>query len=512
DVWFSFTPQTDGDYEFTSNADFADVLAVYKGNCSDLLELNSDFNGYKIDIKNAEAEQTYFIQVTGYFAILEGDLCPTVKTKVVNEVPETNCISAIPLTLNRECSVSSNFGAGYSGIRPECDVYIQDDVWFSFVASASRQVYIKVKTDFENIVSLYEGSCNKLKSIYCGKNVHHCNGYLHVGNLEAGKTYYIQLGSKVQQSRHNSGSVCIDLLDSEPVWQKMELQVEQVCMSKGAVKFIPTATGGSGVYTYNGLGLEEAVAGSDSYIIEAKDNEGCVNAMLVNAVSCNDFGCTLTSQLDKINPGCYGASDGRASVSVSGGLEPYNIKWSDGSTGPVITNLTAGSYTVTISDGSGCEQTENFILNQPAQIIANPGYVSPKCYNDSTGVITLFTIGGQGDYSYVWSEGNTDNMLENIPGGDYSVTITDGKGCISSQNFTLNQPDKISISGASVDNFCFGNSQGNIRVEIKGGVSPYSVLWSHGDTLANVDSLIAGIYAISITDGNNCKSTKSWEI
>ena len=157
-------------------------------------------------------------------------------------------------------------------------------------------MYIKVKTDFENIVSLYEGSCNKLKSIYCGKNVHHCNGYLHVGNLEAGKTYYIQLGSKVQQSRHNSGSVCIDLLDSEPVWQKMELQVEQVCMSKGAVKFIPTATGGSGVYTYNGLGLEEAVAGSDSYIIEAKDNEGCVNAMLVNAVSCNDFGCTLTSQ------------------------------------------------------------------------------------------------------------------------------------------------------------------------------------------------------------------------
>lgn len=512
DVWFSFTPQIDGDYEFTSNADFADVLAVYKGNCADLLELNSDFNGYIIDIKNAEAEQTYFIQVTGYFAILEGDLCPTVKTKVINEVPENNCISALPLTLNNECSISSNFGAGYSGIRPDCDVYIKDDVWFSFVASESRQIYIKVKTDFENIVSLYEGGCNSLKSIYCGKNIHHCDGYLHIGNLETGKTYYIQLGSKVQQRRHNSGSVCIDLLDSEPVWQKMELQVAQVCISKGAVIFIPTATGGSGVYTYSGLGLGEAVAGSDSYIVEAKDTEGCVNAILVNAVSCNDFGCTLTSQLEKINPGCYGVSDGQASVIVSGGLEPYNVKWSDGSTGPTINNLTAGSYTVTISDGSGCEQTENFILNQPAQIVANPGYVPPKCYNDSTGVISLFTIGGQGDYSYIWSEGNTGNKLENIPGGDYSVTITDGYGCKSTQTFTLYQPDKISISGASVDNLCFGNSQGNIRVEIKGGVSPYSILWSQGDTLANVDSLSAGVYSISISDSNNCKSTKNWEI
>jgi len=512
DVWFSFTPQTDDDYEFTTNADFADALAVYKGNCSDLVELVSDFNGYKIDIKNAEAEQTYFIQVTGYFAIIEGSLCPKVKTKVVQEVPESSCISALPLTLNNACSISSNFGAGYSGIRPDCDVYIMDDVWFSFVASESRQVYMKLKTDFENIVSLYEGSCNSLKSIYCGKKVHHCNGYLHVGNLEAGKTYYIQLGSKVLQNRHNSGSVCIDLLDLEPVWQKIEVQVTQVCISKGAVKFIPTASGGSGAFTYDGLGLDEAVAGSDNYIVEAKDADGCVNAILVNAVSCNDFGCTLTSQLAKINPGCYGASDGQASVMVSGGLEPYIVKWSDGRTGPTIANLPAGSYTVTISDGSGCEQTEIFILNQPAQIIANPGYKSPGCYDDSTGVITLFTIGGQGNYTYLWSQGSIGNRLENIPGGDYSVTITDGNGCISTPNFILNQPDKISISGASVDNLCFGNSQGKISVEIKGGVSPYSILWSQGDTLPNVDSLSAGVYAISISDANNCISTKNWEI
>ncbi|MBK8547799.1 MAG: hypothetical protein IPL63_10580 [Saprospiraceae bacterium] len=512
DVWFSFTPQTDGDYEFTSNADFADVLAVYKGNCSDLLELNSDFNGYKIDIKNAEAEHTYFIQVTGYFAILEGDLCPTVKTKVINEVPETNCISAFPLTLNNDCSVSSNFGAGYSGIRPDCDVYIQDDVWFSFVASASRQVYIKVKTDFENIVSLYEGSCDSLKSIYCGKNVHHCNGYLNITNLEPGKTYFIQLGSKVLHGRHIAGDICINLLDTEPAWQKINLQVAQVCISKGAVKFIPTAMGGSGTYTYNGLGLEEAVAGGNSYIVEAKDADGCVNVMLVDAVSCNDFGCTLTSQISKINPECHGASDGQASVAVVGGLEPYNITWSDGSSGAEITNLSSGTYTVTITDGSGCEQIENFSLNQPAQIVANPGYKSPLCNNDSTGVIMLFTIGGQGDYSYLWSEGSTGNKLENIPGGDYSVTITDGYGCKSSQSFILNQPDKISISGATIDNPCFGNNQGKISVEIKGGITPYSILWSQGDTLPNVDSLAAGTYSISVFDANNCTSNKTWEI
>jgi len=512
DLWFSFSPETSGNYEFTSNADFADVLAVYQGNCSDLTEMVSDFNGHKINIKNAEAGQTYFIQVTGYFAILEGNLCPAIKTKVINEDTESNCITALPLTVNSACSVSSSVGAGFSGVRPDCEIKIQDDVWFSFVATNSRQIFIKVKTDFENIVSVYEGNCNSIHSIFCGKNVHHCNGYLNISNLEPGKTYYIQLGSKVINGRHHSGDICVELTDTVPVWEKIELQVEQLCLSKGAVMLIPIAKGGSGEFTFAGLGIDEVVAGGESYIVEATDAEGCVQSLLVNTNSCNDFGCTLTSQISKINPTCYGVSDGQASVTVFGGLEPYNIKWSDGSSGAETSNLSSGTYTVTITDGSGCEQIENFYLIQPAQIVANPGYKTPLCNNDSTGIITLFTIGGQGDYSYLWSVGSTDNKLENIPGGDYSVTITDGYGCQSTQSFILYQPDKISISGTTIDNPCFGNNNGNISVEIKGGVTPYNILWSHGDTLPNVNGLTAGAYTISVSDANNCITNKMWEI
>lgn len=511
DVWFTFIPEITGNYIFKSHADFADALAIFEGDCNNLLETSSNFSGQEILINNAEAHKIYFIQVTGYFSTLEGKLCPQIEKVNDSPVLNTKCSDALALTINGVCNSQSNIGAGFSGIQPSCDVYIHDDVWYTFIAPPTNQVYLKVKTDFENIVSVYEGTCDALQSVFCEKNIHHCNGFMLINHLEAGKQYFLQLGSKELQKQYKSGAICIEIKDTEPVWEKIQLNVAQECVSKGAVVFTPAASGGSGLYTYSGLGINEPTAGNDQYIIEAKDEEGCVAAVLVQAQSCNDFGCTVATNVTKLDLKCFGEEEGSVIIDVSGGLEPYQAAWSNGMTGFNINNLQAGQYFVTISDGSGCELLENIQINQPAQILTNPSFTSPLCYNDSSGLISLFVIGGNGPFTYKWEDGNLGSSLQNIPGGDYEVTISDALGCIVTEEYILVQPDEISASAEVVNNLCYGEKLGSITPEIKGGTSPYSYEWEDGDML-NLDSLEAGIYTITVTDKNGCSASKSWEL
>lgn len=511
DIWFTFDPIVSGDYLFISNADFADALAVFTGMCDSLTELKSSFSGHQILLNAAQVGQQYHIQVTGYFATLEGTLCPEIKPTQSPDVQHANCTDALTLSMNNTCTTSYNSGAGFSGIQPSCDVYIYDDVWYQFVAPATKEVYIKVKTDFENILSLYEGNCEKRQSIYCGKNIHHCNGYLHIRHLDAGKTYFIQLGSRTLQNQNKSGQICIEIKDTEPLWQKISLDVQQECVSKGAVKFVPSASGGNGSYTYAGMGILDVVPGGDQYIIEATDGDGCVSAVLVDAIGCKDFGCTVSSQLTKKDVSCHGMNDGSVSIDLDGGLEPYQVSWSNGKT--TLTNhlLTAGLYTVTITDASGCELESAITINQPTQIISNPTMTSPKCYNDTTGMISLFVIGGNGQFTYQWEDGSTSPTLDKITGGLHRVTITDATGCSVMETFDLIQPDEIKISADVTNILCYGDQNGQIKVDIKGGTLPYSYEWANG-TPTLLDSLGAGSYTLTITDGHLCTSTRTWEI
>ena len=512
DVWFVFTPSMDGDYKFSSQADFADAVALFAGNCESLVELKSNFNGQELVINQAQAGVAYYIQVTGYFATLEGSICPVIRRITSPPVVDhVDCLNAFQMTINTPCTTISNNGAGFSGIHPSCDVYLYDDVWFSFIAPPTKEIFLRVKTDFEKVVSLYEGNCSTLSPVYCNKNFHHCNGFLPIRNLTAGKRYLLQIGSKSWQGQYKTGQICVEMRDTEPAWQKIHLQVVQECVSKGAVKFIPAATGGTGNFTYEGLGIQEAVAGNDQYIIQATDGEGCIQAVLVDAVSCNDYGCTVAAVINKKDALCYGSADGAANIQINGGLEPYLVQWPDNTTGLSASNLLAGSYTVTISDGSGCELVENIQIQQPAQIISNPAFTPPACYNDTTGAISLFVIGGNGQYAYLWKDGSTENSLQKIAGGNYDVTITDAAGCLVSETLTLIQPDEISISGTLENNLCFGDKNGLISADIKGGTLPYSITWNVGNGLYN-DSLFAGIYLISVVDKNNCSSTRTWEV
>lgn len=512
DVWFSFTPKTSGDYLFESKADFADVVTVFTGNCQNMTEWASDFSGQRIDLKAMEADTLYFIQVTGYFSLLEGQICGQIKKQEADSVINPVCLQALPLKPDGACNVVSNQGAGFSGKRPACDVSLANDVWFSFTAPASGTVYWRAKTDFRHIISLYSGECTDLEPVTCLKKQHHCAGYQKTEALIPGQTYYFQVGSLLQQGKFRSGEICLEIHETEPVSAPLTLQVEQECVSRGAVRFIPAASGGVGPYTYNGLGLTDIVGGNDVYTIEVQDKEGCIATKTIQAQSCFDFGCSLASAVTVEHVTCHGGTDGFASVAATGGLQPITFTWSDGQKGETITGLAAGTYMVTITDASGC-QVENLAdIYQPVQIVANATLVPPTCFGEKNGAIDILPTGGSGVYNYAWSNGNTEADLTHIGSGTYTLTLTDDKGCRDVEVLIINEPEAIFTDANLQNNLCHGNNNGSITLTGKGGTGSLSYLWSNGENSPQILNLPAGEYTVTITDENLCSLTKSWTI
>ncbi|MCI1186914.1 SprB repeat-containing protein [Hymenobacter sp. DH14] len=206
---------------------------------------------------------------------------------------------------------------------------------------------------------------------------------------------------------------------------------------------------------------------------------------------------------------CCATSSGSVDLTVSGGTAPYSYLWSNGATTQDLSNVAAGTYTVTITDAAGCTATASGTVTQPAALALRTTLTSPSCCNASTGGIDLAVSGGTAPYSYRWSNGATTQDLSGIPAGTYSVTVTDARGCTASTSATLTQPTALRASTSSTNASC-GSSDGTATATASGGTAPYSYRWSPGgQTTATATGLGAGTYSVTITDARGCTATSS---
>ena len=143
----------------------------------------------------------------------------------------------------------------------------------------------------------------------------------------------------------------------------------------------------------------------------------------------------LTSIIRDIS--CNGQGDGAINVSVFGGLPPYNYSWDGASINEAgLEDLDAGTYIVDVMDSAGAVVSAEFTISEPDPIEVNANITHSPAGEDS-GVIELEVIGGNGNYSYQWSNGSTDMNQYDLPRGEYTVLITDDKGCTHEQMFSI---------------------------------------------------------------------------
>jgi hypothetical protein len=211
---------------------------------------------------------------------------------------------------------------------------------------------------------------------------------------------------------------------------------------------------------------------------------------------------------------CFGGTNGSINIQSQGGSPSYDYLWNNGLTTSTISGLTIGTYTVLVTDSLNCSQTMSITLTQPqSEISTTSSIVDLICLNAPTGAIDLTMNGGTPGYSYLWSNGETTQDIDSLASGDYSVTVIDNLGCIFNTTLTVEDPIDPMLVNPTVTNVaCFGGSDAEIALAISGGLPSYDILWSTGDTLAVIDSLIAGNYSVLVTDAQGCETALSFTI
>jgi gliding motility-associated-like protein len=146
-------------------------------------------------------------------------------------------------------------------------------------------------------------------------------------------------------------------------------------------------------------------------------------------------------------------------------------------------------------------------VTQPAAALSGSTAVTNVlCFGAKTGAVNLTVSGGTSPYTFLWSNGATTEDLSNVVAGNYTVTITDSKGCTANAVGNVTQPAAALTGTTVVTNvLCSGGSTGAVNLTVSGGTPPYTFLWSNGATTEDISGLKAGSYTVTVTDANGCK-------
>ncbi len=280
-----------------------------------------------------------------------------------------------------------------------------------------------------------------------------------------------------------------------------------------------SGTGGTPPYTFawssGGTSSIESNLPVGDVFVTVTDTNGCE---VLDTLSIVEY-APLSFTLIGTEVSCFGGNDGTISIDLisggagSGNPSEYSYNWENiGQTSSTVTGISAGTYSLTITDLEGCTAVNQYTVNEPSELLAGIVQDTVSCSNSADGELAVVPSGGTSPYSYQWSPNalsSTDSLVTGLLPGGYSVTVTDALGCTAVGNSSIQPVEPIDISFNVIDNICFGGSQGEINVTVTGGTPDYTFIWSTGDTLttSNISSLPAGSYDVTIVDANGCTFT-----
>ena len=230
----------------------------------------------------------------------------------------------------------------------------------------------------------------------------------------------------------------------------------------------------------------------------------------------------LTSDYNNFEISCSGFNDGWIELDVTGGYAPFTYLWSNQSISDSIFDLSAGLYSVTITDSLGCLSDIQIELEEPQNLDAIisvtssfSGY-SISCYGENDGSVSVNPSGGVTPYSIFWESNLAASnftiwTIDSLVAGIYSLEVIDANNCQFIDTISLIQPDSLSMLIVELTDTC-NREVGQASVNVVGGVTPYNYLWSNGASLSVYDDFKEGEYFVTVLDNNSCEISDSINI
>jgi hypothetical protein len=205
---------------------------------------------------------------------------------------------------------------------------------------------------------------------------------------------------------------------------------------------------------------------------------------------------------------CAGLADGSIQLAEVSGAEGYDFSWDNGLTGDFLQNLTAGSYTATVSNEAfACLGILSYQIENPEPLELEAIIMdSIRCYGEKTGLVSIEVQGGTGAHHFLWASGDTTQLSPFLEAGIHTVTVTDDNDCSIEGAVELTQPEALSLSIVSSPEMMM-NGNGTAHVEVQGGTPPYSYSWNDpaNQNTPMAEQLASGEYRVQITDQNGCE-------
>ena len=288
-----------------------------------------------------------------------------------------------------------------------------------------------------------------------------------------------------------------------------ETHVNVFCNGGSTGSIDLTVSGGTGAYTYAWTGgattQDRSGLATGTFTVTVTDANACTKSL---SISISEPATILLTETH-VNVLCNGASTGSIDLTVSGGTGAYTYSWTGGTTTQDRSGLTAGTYTVTVTDANACTKSLSTTITEASTLVLTETHADVLCNGAATGSIDLTVSGGTGAYTYSWTGGATTQDRSGLATGTYTVTVTDGNGCIKTLSASITETTAVVLTETHVNVLCNGSSTGSIDLTVSGGVSPYTYSWTGGTTTQDRLGLAAGTYTVTVTDANACTKSLS---
>lgn len=527
-VWFSFTPPPTGHVYLQGTSSSLDPigiqLSVYRattGSCTGMVEVASQYsdteNDELLELHCLDPNTTYFIQVDGAIGEFNIGIFNLTITDAGNESPTTS--------LNPAICFGETFAAGGN-------TYGLTGIYFDTLQMASGCDSIVI-TNLTVLAPIQPS----LQIINQGLGIGNTNGQVQA-TATGGAGNYSYLWSNGQTSSLATNLVggdnyCVTITDSN------NCQNDTCFSMPYYLNFIPSGTGSSLLCNGDTNGTIEfsALGGIPPYIFQWQNTDNTssgigqipIDGQVVSLTGLPGGQYTihiadiafdtiimveilepteLQSTSSTTNASCFMDCDGSITVNITGGTPPYQTVWNNGATTSSITGLCADQYALTITDANGCTTVLVETITQPAEFTATASQEQAvSCFQGSDGKAKV--VASENTSSILWSNAAVTSNINDLAGGNYTVTVTNIAGCSATASVTIDSPSEpVGVAITEMRGIaCQGDATGELEAVTSGPGSSFSFTWSNGSTGQSVTNLQAGSYTVTVSNENGCTSS-----